>query len=525
MSTPNNTGPIEPLHVEPGPLDVLQESASRYRALVDHAPYCIHELDAGGRFLSMNSAGLRMMQMKDPSGILGLLYLDAVATADRPRISKLLELAQAGQMSSFKFTAVNGRSFSSNFVPLAGGTIMGITLDSTDRKRADEALRESEERFQSFMNQSPVVAWVKDEQFKMCYANSAFEKLFDRPAEQIHGRTDYELYSKESADETRANNVQVLESGQSLDTIEHVSGADGRMRRWLVQKFPLYRTGQPTWVGGTAVDVTARVEFEEAVRESESRRQRYAQALASLWQAKLFRPGHRQAALQEITRTAARTLQIQRVSVWLYNEDRSKIQCHCLYDAKTDDYSAGVELAAGAFPAYFAALEENRSMAADDAHTDPRTREFSASYLTPLGIASMLDVQIRLDEGVQGVLRHEHVGKVPCHWTTDSKSFAAAMADLVALTYQTDRRFQSETALQQSLHHRQLIFDAALDAIIVMDQEGMIASWNPRAEATFGWSGAEVIGRSLADTIIPAHLRSAHQGGCNTIWPREKDRS
>ena len=140
-----------------------------------------------------------------------------------------------------------------------------------EHERADAALRASEERFQAFMNQSPVVAWVKDEEFRFRYVNSAFEQLFNRPAEQILGRTDYDLYSKETADVTRANDRQVLASGVVTEAIEPVPGADGRMRRWLVHKFPLQQIGQQLWVGGTASDVTARLDAEEAARESGER--------------------------------------------------------------------------------------------------------------------------------------------------------------------------------------------------------------------------------------------------------------
>jgi len=59
----------------------------------------------------------------------------------------------------------------------------------------------------------------------------------------------------------------------------------------------------------------------------------------------------------------------------------------------------------------------------------------------------------------------------------------------------------------------QTIFDAAPDAIIVIDEEGMITKWNPRAEELFGWTTPEVMGKRLSDVIIPHHYRDAHQKG------------
>ena len=57
------------------------------------------------------------------------------------------------------------------------------------------------------------------------------------------------------------------------------------------------------------------------------------------------------------------------------------------------------------------------------------------------------------------------------------------------------------------------ILDSALDAVVSMDAAGRITGWNGRAEEMFGWPAAEVVGRSLADTIIPPRFREAHRQG------------
>jgi PAS domain S-box-containing protein len=54
---------------------------------------------------------------------------------------------------------------------------------------------------------------------------------------------------------------------------------------------------------------------------------------------------------------------------------------------------------------------------------------------------------------------------------------------------------------------------SALDAVVAMDAEGRIQGWNRQAEAIFGWTRDEAIGRSLAQTIIPPGHRAAHSAG------------
>ena len=58
-----------------------------------------------------------------------------------------------------------------------------------------------------------------------------------------------------------------------------------------------------------------------------------------------------------------------------------------------------------------------------------------------------------------------------------------------------------------------LIIDTALDAVVAMDAQGTITSWNKQAEAVFGWSHTEAIGQRMSDMIIPAQQRMAHERG------------
>src|SRR5918997_5980056 len=57
------------------------------------------------------------------------------------------------------------------------------------------------------------------------------------------------------------------------------------------------------------------------------------------------------------------------------------------------------------------------------------------------------------------------------------------------------------------------ILDTVLDAVVVMDREGVIRGWNHHAELTFGWSAAEAIGQNLGALIVPVSLREAHHRG------------
>lgn len=67
--------------------------------------------------------------------------------------------------------------------------------------------------------------------------------------------------------------------------------------------------------------------------------------------------------------------------------------------------------------------------------------------------------------------------------------------------------------IQERENQIQTIFNAAPDAVIVIDQNGIIVKWNPQAEILFGWSANELTGKLLSETIIPPRYRDAHEAG------------
>ncbi|MGZ5970246.1 MAG: GAF domain-containing protein [Polyangiales bacterium] len=142
--------------------------------------------------------------------------------------------------------------------------------------------------------------------------------------------------------------------------------------------------------------------------------------------------GEVDSTIRRITEAAAMTINVERVSVWWLDGKRTKITCADLFERTTRKHSSGIELMAKDFPAYFRAIETERTIAAHDAHKDPRTSCFSQPYLGPLGINSMLDVPIWAGQKMVGVVCHEHIGPKRT-WLKDDETFAYLMASFVAL--------------------------------------------------------------------------------------------
>ncbi|RMG73450.1 MAG: PAS domain S-box protein [Bacteroidetes bacterium] len=75
------------------------------------------------------------------------------------------------------------------------------------------------------------------------------------------------------------------------------------------------------------------------------------------------------------------------------------------------------------------------------------------------------------------------------------------------------RQAQLLLQLQENEARTRTILESALDGVIIVNEEGLIEEWNAMAQEIFGWARAEILGKSLAETIIPPHFREAHGKG------------
>jgi signal transduction histidine kinase len=155
------------------------------------------------------------------------------------------------------------------------------------------------------------------------------------------------------------------------------------------------------------------------------------------------------------TRLIARTLDVERVGIWLFEDQGASMRCACLYRRSTDTHEAGGALALAGLPRYRLALEAHRGIVADDARTDPRTSELAADYLTPLGITSMLDAPLFRHGEVAGVVCHEHVGPAR-QWSDGEVAFAESVADLVALAMEQAAFIEARRSLDALAHRAEL---------------------------------------------------------------------
>ena len=180
----------------------------------------------------------------------------------------------------------------------------------TERKRAAEALHESEERFQAFMNNSPAIAWMKDEQGRYVYLSEAYDKYSGVRPEEWRGKTDFELWPREVAEGFRKNDLEVLRTGR---TSRWWKKALPRRRAILLVELqvPFRDASGRRFIGGIGVDITQRKQMETMLQQANERLEEQVQARTAELNDTIDRL---QAAMEELTHRAG---QLQKLTLEL----------------------------------------------------------------------------------------------------------------------------------------------------------------------------------------------------------------
>jgi len=138
----------------------------------------------------------------------------------------------------------------------------GIVRDVTVRKRTEEALRVSEQRLQAIVDNTTALVFIKDLELRYVLANREYERVFGIGGDQIRGKTDFDIHPHNVAETLRANDRQVIETGEPLQYEEVVPSRAG-ICHYVVVKFLLRdQVNEPYAICGIATDITARIRSE-----------------------------------------------------------------------------------------------------------------------------------------------------------------------------------------------------------------------------------------------------------------------
>jgi diguanylate cyclase (GGDEF)-like protein/PAS domain S-box-containing protein len=243
--------------------------------VVDHA---IIVLDPQGRVLSWNAGAERLMEYNEDEIVgqdFSRFYPRAHVERDEPRRALERTIAEGRYEDEGWRVRKNGSTFWANVVitPIRdkGKELLGfvkIVRDLTERQRATERIKASEERLQAFMNHSPSVMFIKDLEGRYLHVNEKFTYSFGLDRKAIISHTDAEIFPAELAVQLVANDRKALAARTGVEVEEVVLYKDGVLHTSIVHKFPIFDSiGQVVGLGGIATDITERKRLEEELNQ------------------------------------------------------------------------------------------------------------------------------------------------------------------------------------------------------------------------------------------------------------------
>jgi len=259
--------------------DAIKQSEERYRSLIAATSQIVWTADVEGRSADLPS--LRAYTGQTEAEVVGLGWLDAIHPDDRERTNQVwMEAAQTNSLyeTEFRLRRADGnyRYFQARGVPIQNedGTIrewVGTCTDIHDRKQAEDAIKQSEERYRSLILATSQIVWITDPE----------GRCEDTPSMRAYtGQTEAEVVGFGWLDtihpDDREGTVQVwMEAVQtkSLFEIEYrLRRADGNYHYFQARAVPILNEDGSIreWVG-TSIDIHDRKQAEDAIKQSEER--------------------------------------------------------------------------------------------------------------------------------------------------------------------------------------------------------------------------------------------------------------
>ena len=371
------------------------------------------------------------------------------------------------------------------------------------RLAGQASLDESEARFHMFMDNSPAIAFLKDERGRLLYTNTAFRRAFDFDDAEWFGRTTEELWPTDTAGALMRNDRTVLETGTpGLFEQDHTNEHGTTV--WLVSKFPFRDSAGRRFLGGTAVDITERRRQEEALR-------RHSRALAASSRCSdiLARDLPEPALLAEICTASVEETGCRLAWVGYAVDDAEKSVLPMARAGEDAGYVDGLMLSwadteRGRGP-MGTAIRTGRPMVVHDIHAEPMFRRWRDAAARR-GLASCIGLPLAIgeqragDQGAGEPETAEHVVGALCVYAAQPDAFgaeevallrelAAKLALGIARERERAERRRIEAALRESEQRYRRLFTGAKAVELLIDPaDGRIVDANDAAVAFYGRS-------------------------------------
>ena len=506
-------------------IEALRESEEKYRSLFENSVEAMYRTTPDGRLINANPALVKLLGFPDCDTLLGMNVTELFhEMQERENELNLLQSQNILHNYELRLKRYDGTIIwvtdHSRTIRDDAGQVLwyeGAIIDITERKQAEshreaalEALRESEELQRKLIQTVPDLIIKTDTQGNITFLNenalAAFEGL---KSEDILGKNMLSFIAEHDQERAIENTRMMFE--KKLGTKEYqLELPNGSIIHAEANGDVIHgKDGNVSGMVYVIRDITDRKQAEEAAQMETLRRNRQAEVISSIASSSNLAQGNVRELAFELTQAASIALQVERVGIWIYDQDGSSLNNLVNYTASTGEYNSGAVLLENEFRYEFEALKKAQFVDAHDALNDPRTTGYVDGYLKPNGITSMLDASIRAEGRNLGILCFEHVGYAR-RWKDDEISFACRLADQISLAILHNERIQAIQALRES--------EALLNESINQSPAGILIADAPKVSIRLANPAAFGI-RGKTDQPLTEIEVSQHSGHWQTYRP------
>jgi diguanylate cyclase (GGDEF)-like protein/PAS domain S-box-containing protein len=257
--------------------EALRESEERYRAVMEQSVETIYLFDAHTKQVLESNAAFRRLMGYSEEELLGMRIYDFIDHEKEDidaHVRRSLE-EERRHIGERRYCRKDGSVLlvetSATVIPYAGKTaICAVSRDVTERREAEEALKESEERYRTVVEQSAESIWLFDPHTKqVLQSNTAFQQMLGYSAQELANMTNYDFVAHEREDIDSAVR-RVVQERRGFSGERKYRRKDGSVLDVEVSGTVIPYKGREV-VCGVARDLTERKRAEEALKESEER--------------------------------------------------------------------------------------------------------------------------------------------------------------------------------------------------------------------------------------------------------------
>lgn len=292
------------------------------------------------------------------------------------------------------------------------------------------------------INASPSVTIVTDPDDRIIFHNPAARDLFGEIPE---GTLFAQLSSEKPVENFLAVSKAVQLTADKNGSIVHINCRKDQNCVASVVSVPTIEGGRIIYIR----DVSSQIDYILKVLQQQKTENQLSKSTH-------IRNGNRTEALQEIAKLSAETMELGRVNIWMIDDGFNSISSLINYDKDNGGFLDKMTLYRHQFPNYFGLLLSEEIIPTRDATTDPKTAEILDGYIRPLGIKSLIDVPVRIEGKMAGLICFEDT-KGFREWTIAEQNFGIAIAQIIAQTIETHRRQMVQRELEQALSEKKLL--------------------------------------------------------------------